>query len=209
MRTVFEIEQLQWLDVQRIESYQIERGARLCITGASGVGKTTLLEFFNLMRQPQQGTIVYHNRDIRSYEPEHLRREVVMNPQQVVLFGPTVADDLGLYAQLTQQTQPSKMEMQHLIERLQLNCTLETLVTELSGGEKQRVALARTLLSKAPVILLDEPTSALDAQNEQAIIHLLQAPEWREITFIIVSHSQKFVENVATQVIELTKGGSQ
>lgn len=205
---LFKVENLQWLNEQVIESYQIHAGNRVCITGMSGVGKTTLLQFFNLMCQPQAGEIYYRAQNLRSYQPESLRRQVVMNPQQVELFGPTVADDLQLYAQLTAKIPPTRQEMQNLLDQLLLSCSLETPVVALSGGEKQRVSLARTLLSRAPVMLLDEPTSALDEQSEAAIIDLLQSPAWLATTFIIVSHSQKFVREVATHVIELTKGGN-
>lgn len=78
---------------------------------------------------------------------------------------------------------------------------------ELSGGQKQRVAIARTLLMKPEIILLDEPTSALDKEMKESVLNLIKEMVKEDMTLIIVSHEENFVENVSDKIFKLDKNG--
>lgn len=199
---IFRLEALKWCHTT-IAALTILQGARVCISGPSGIGKTTFLQLFNRMHDATGGKLAYKGKLIQTCHPEQLRREVVMNPQRTTVIGPTIEAELTLFARLHHLSLPTSSQMHQLLEELQLAYPLTHPVKQLSGGEQQRLTLARTLLTQAPVMLLDEPTSALDPASEQALIRCLQAPRFAHQTFIIVSHSPTFVAAMATQHIQL------
>ena len=157
-------------------SLTLEPGRSLAVVGSSGAGKSTLTRLLFRFYDPQQGSICIDGQDIRSVTQDSLRRALGIVPQDAVLFNDTLKNNL-LYArpQATAEELAEVIRMAHL-ERLVNDCPdgLETVVGErglkLSGGEKQRIAIARMLLKRPAIMVFDEATSSLDSQTERGIM---------------------------------------
>lgn len=129
------------------------------ITGPSGSGKTTLLRCCNRLVVPSEGSIMYRGRDLGGLDPPSLRRDVGMVFQRPVPFPGTVADNLRTAVALNDD------EVASHLDRVGLNPSFAgRRATELSGGEAQRMCLARALTTKPTVLLADEPTASLDPE---------------------------------------------
>lgn len=184
-------------------------GAVTALVGHSGAGKTTLLRLCNRLEVPDTGTVAYHGRELSgSGVPAH-RREVGMVFQQPALFGGTVRDNL-----LQALPDASEPQLRAAVAEVALPGTaLDAPASRLSGGEAQRVCLARTLITRPAVLLLDEPTSALDADNrlafEQLILGLVggTAADGRAgVPAVWVTHDLHQVHRVADHVLVLDSG---
>ncbi|MGP2501937.1 iron efflux ABC transporter ATP-binding subunit FetA [Pantoea ananatis] len=153
-------------------SLQIHRADSLVLTGPSGSGKSTLLKIMALLLNPTAGQIRFRGQDITALNAEEYRQRVSYCFQTPQLFGNTVYENLALPWQLRQQ----KPQRDHLVTALEsVNLSPEMLnkpVEQLSGGEKQRVALLCHLQFVPDVLLLDEVTSALDEDNKR-VVHAL------------------------------------
>jgi len=166
-------------------SFRFEQGKIYTILGPSGAGKTSLLRLFNRLDEPSSGELILCEQNYRSYDPCDLRRRVGFLFQAPYLFPGTVEDNI-LYANeaLTENDVEELLKLAALKPEIKRENS-----EELSGGEKQRVALARLLATQPTVILLDEPTSALDPTYtdliESAIRNIVS---YGNLTAIMVSH---------------------
>ncbi|XP_077238380.1 ABC transporter I family member 17-like [Tasmannia lanceolata] len=188
-------------------SMDIQKGSVVGIIGPSGSGKSTLLRALNRLWEPEPGSVFLDGQDICDLEVLSLRRKVGMLFQLPVLFEGTVADNVRYGPQL-QGKKLTDEEVSKLLTFADLDFSFATKsASELSVGQAQRVALARTLANEPEVLLLDEPTSALDpisTQNiEDAIVKLKQT---RALTTVIVSHSIKQIQRVADIACLLVQG---
>lgn len=158
----------------------IEAGKTLAIVGGSGSGKSTLTRLLYRFYDPQQGRICIDGQAIDSVSQTQLRQALGMVPQETVLFNDTLKNNV-LYA----RPEASDDEVMHVLKLAQLHSLLalspngwDALVGErglkLSGGEKQRLAIARMLLKRPAIMLFDEATSSLDSQTEQEIMHAIR-----------------------------------
>ncbi|MFZ1909415.1 MAG: ATP-binding cassette domain-containing protein, partial [Burkholderiales bacterium] len=143
-------------------SFTVERGQALTLVGPSGSGKSSLLRCLNRLAEPSAGTVRFEGRDVRALDPRRLRRDAAMVMQSPVLFEGTVRDNLllrpaGVGGDYSAASLARTLGEVGLDEKL-----LERDARTLSGGEMQRVTIARALLGDPRVLLLDEPTSALD-----------------------------------------------
>jgi ATP-binding cassette, subfamily B, bacterial len=170
----------------------IKAGEKIALVGQSGSGKSTLTKLLFRFLEPQQGQITFDGVDAKSFTLESLRRQISMVPQQPDLFHRSVRDNIVVGEDIGDA---------QLIEVAQKACSLDfindlpeqfdTMVGErgvkLSGGEKQRIAIARAFLEDAPIVVLDEATSALDSLTEQqiqvAIFNLI-----KDKTAIVIAH---------------------
>lgn len=153
----------------------VSPGERIALVGPSGAGKTTMLNLLLGFLTPTSGSILIDGVDLRSIEPAHWRRYISYVPQRPTLFVGSVADNIRLArpsASLAEVLRAARLALAaEFIERLPAG--YDTTVRErgagLSGGQIQRLAIARALLADAPVVLLDEPTAHLDRASEQAV----------------------------------------
>ncbi|HCM9232374.1 MULTISPECIES: iron efflux ABC transporter ATP-binding subunit FetA [Enterobacter] len=143
------------------------------ITGPSGCGKSTLLKIVASLLSPTEGTILFEGQDIASLSPESYRQQVSYCVQTPVLFGDTVFDNLIFPWQIRNKTPEPEKFIDDLARFGLAEETLTKSVSELSGGEKQRVSLIRNLQFLPKVLLLDEITSALDDANKRNVNEII------------------------------------
>ncbi|MGZ5792357.1 MAG: ABCB family ABC transporter ATP-binding protein/permease [Croceibacterium sp.] len=161
-------------------SFEVEAGAHVAIVGPSGAGKSTIGRLLFRFYDPWSGRILIDGRDIRDVSQESLRRHIGIVPQDSVLFNDSIGYNIAYGRDgATQEDVMAAAKgaaILPFIEKLPLGFATEVgeRGLKLSGGEKQRVAIARTLLKNPPILLLDEATSALDTRTEQDILATLR-----------------------------------
>jgi len=182
-------------------------GKVIGLVGPSGSGKSTLLRCLNRLWEPPPGTVFLDGVDVTALDALALRRRVGMLFQLPALFAGSVAGNVAYGPALCGQTL-SDERIKDLLEMAGLPGNMASKpADELSGGEAQRVALARTLANEPEALLLDEPTSALDPaatrQVEETILHLCDA---LGLTVVWVSHSVEQVTRIADVMTLLVDG---
>ena len=188
-------------------TFDIPTGQITTIIGPSGSGKSTLLRCLNRLWEPPPGSIFLDKDDITDIDVLTLRRRVGMLFQSAALFDGTVADNVGYGPKLRGESLSSE-QLAHLLTIAGLDQNFaERKAADLSGGEAQRVALARTLANEPEVLLLDEPTSALDpAATLRVEETVLKLRDSIGLTVVWVSHAIEQVKRVGDEVILLVKG---
>ncbi|MBE0439699.1 MAG: ABC transporter ATP-binding protein/permease [Gammaproteobacteria bacterium] len=190
--------------------FKISAGQKLAIVGASGSGKSTLVRLLFRFYNPQSGNITIDNIDIQTVDEHSLRKSIGVVPQDTVLFNSTIYQNI-LYGnpKVDREQVISAAKQAHIHDFItKLPDGYDTLVGErglkLSGGEKQRVAIARTLLKNPPILILDEATSALDSHSEQAINAELQELS-RNKTTLVIAHRLSTITD-ADKILVLDEG---
>jgi len=188
-------------------SFDVKQGEMILILGLSGTGKSTLLKCANRLVDISEGIIYYNGQDINKLSPLLLRQEVSYLPQIPFLIEGTVKENLLLSFHCQPQTDNIDEQLHHVLSEVGLTPDyLLTLSQKLSVGEKQRVALARTLLNQFKILLLDEPNSALDQINSQIMIQTLQRIKSQKgVTMIIVTHQLNFAKELGGRYLVLEK----
>jgi ABC-type sulfate/molybdate transport systems ATPase subunit len=187
-------------------SVQVQRGEVLAVVGPSGAGKSSFLRLLNRLDEPTGGTVRLNGEDYRALAPRELRRRVGMVMQVAYLFPGTVAANIAFGpGQCGEKL--AQEQIAALLERVGLPRHEERDVSNLSGGEAQRVSLARTLANAPEALLLDEPTSALDDVSARGIEELvLSIIRERRMTCVIVTHNTAQAHRVADRTMILEAG---
>ncbi len=186
--------------------FPLRRGEVLAITGPSGAGKSSLLRLLNRLDEPTSGTVYFAGEDYRKLEPRELRRKVGMVTQRPYLFPGTVATNLNFGPQQRGETL-ERMALEQLLEQVALRGFADRNVASLSGGEAQRVSLARTLANQPEVVLLDEPTSSLDETSKGEVeALLLRVVSEHQLTCAIVTHDAAQAVRVAQRTLLMNAG---
>ncbi len=184
-------------------SFAVQPAEMLCLLGPSGCGKTTLLKVLAGFIQPSAGQVLVHGKQVTAPGPE---RCVVF--QEDALFPwLTVAENIsfGLKGKGISRRQRKEM-VDHYLSLVGLTAFASYLPTEISGGMKQRVALARVLILQPEILLMDEPFAALDAQTRQEMQQLLlQLWETLSHTIVFVTHDVREAVTLADRVIMMNK----
>jgi ABC-type multidrug transport system fused ATPase/permease subunit len=192
----------------------VEAGEVVALVGFSGAGKTSLADLLPRFYDPDSGVILIDGVDIRRVSLDSLRAQIGMVSQDIVLFDDTLRQNIlygNLQATETQIIQAAQAAYAHdFIVRTPLG--YDTVIGErgirLSGGEKQRIAIARALLKNAPILILDEATSSLDSESEQMVQYALDNLMKDRTTFVIarrlstVRHADKIVVLDQGRVVE-------
>ena len=187
-------------------SVAVRRGEVLAVVGPSGSGKSSFLRLLNRLDEPTGGTVLLDGQDYQEIPPRELRRRVGMVMQMAYLFPGTVAANLAFGPRQHGDPMPAA-QLHALLERVGLHGYGERDVSNLSGGEAQRVSLARTLANSPEVLLLDEPTSALDDASERGIEELvLSIIRERRMACVIVTHDMPQAARIADRTMYLEAG---
>lgn len=191
-------------------TFTLRPGEKVAIVGGSGAGKSTIARLLFRFYDPGSGQVMIDGQDISTVQLSSLHNQIGVVPQDTVLFNDTIFNNVS-YG----NPEASKDEVLKAIELAHLNHFvaelpdgLETLVGErglkVSGGEKQRIAIARTLLKNPAILLFDEATSALDSKSEKAILKAMQEVSQNHTTLVIAHRLSTIVD--ADRIIVLEQG---
>ncbi len=182
-------------------SFDIKYGQKVAFVGASGAGKTTILNLLLRLIEPKSGNILINDRNINKFEINELRNLFAVVSQESILFDDTIKENI-----LVGDRNASKENIDKVLEDAMINEFLSDLPegidtkvgprgTNLSGGQKQRILIARAMLKNAFILLMDEPTSALDGKSEIFVQSALDRLSFKK-TAITIAHKISSVVNV-------------
>ncbi len=198
-------------EVLKDVGFSVPAGHKIAVVGASGSGKSTLVKLLFRFYDPDAGRITIDGQDIREVTQASLRRVIGIVPQDTVLFNDTIFENVRYgNPDATEEEVQTAIRLAHLDAFIRsLPRGGETMVGErglkLSGGEKQRVSIARTILKRPPIMVFDEATSSLDSKSEQAILQALREIS-RDHTSLVIAHRLSTVVDADT--IMVLDGGS-
>ena len=194
-------------------SVSIDRGEFVAILGSSGSGKSTLLNLFGGLDRPTGGEILFEGKSLAPFTSRQMSRyrlnSVGMIFQNFNLIPTmTARENVTLALAFAGMGQAARREKAaDLLDRVGLSHRLDHLPSELSGGEQQRVSIARAIANQPHVLLADEPTGNLDSRRAGEILDLLNEMRLNEgKTVILVTHDQELANRYATRVIRLKDG---
>ena len=185
---------------------QVQVGEVVAVVGPSGSGKSSFLRLLNRLDEPTGGTVRLNGKDYRKLAPQELRRRVSMVMQTAYLFPGTVAENVA-YGPRQRGQRLLAEQTDALLQRVGLSGYQERNASNLSGGEAQRVSIARTLANAPEILLLDEPTSALDEDSARGVEDLvLDIIRERRMTCVIVTHNSAQARRIAHRTM-IIQGG--
>jgi osmoprotectant transport system ATP-binding protein len=191
-------------------SFEVKEGENLILLGTSGCGKTTTLRMVNRLTEPDSGTIFLNGSDIRTQQPEVLRRGIGYVLQNHGLFPHyTVAENIAIVPHLLKwEKEAVKKRADELFQKLNLDPSLkDKFPAALSGGQQQRVGLARSLMVNPPVLLMDEPFGALDNLTRINIRKEFRVlDELVKKTIIMVTHDVQEAFEMGDRICLMDKG---
>ena len=191
-------------------SFTIEAGEKVAIVGASGAGKSTLVKLLFRFYDPNSGSIVIDGQDISQVSQLSLRKVIGIVPQDTVLFNQSIFENIRYGdPEASDENVLQAIRLAHLEDFIaQLPEGSGTVVGErglkLSGGEKQRVAIARTILKRPPILVFDEATSSLDSQSERSILSALKEISQGHTSMVIAHRLSTVID--ADRIIVMDQG---
>ncbi|MEO1772019.1 ATP-binding cassette domain-containing protein [Candidatus Enterococcus ferrettii] len=193
----------------RETTFSVQPGEIVGIVGKSGSGKTTLLRLLNLMEQPSSGKVLIDGVDVQTLSKKNIRQRQqhmgMIFQNYNLLENLKVYDNVALPLKLLKKQQPEKI--QSLLEFVGMEHKAKSYPSQLSGGEKQRVSIARALSRDPKFLLCDEATSSLDEENTEAVVRLLYKThqELKPIIFF-VSHELETVKSLCERILVMENG---
>lgn len=198
-------------EVLRGVTFSVYKGDVVCIIGASGSGKTTMLRCMNMLETPTGGTVYFGEQELTSYASDirEARKRMGMVFQQFNLFqNMSVLDNcvIGLRKALKMSKDKAEEKAIYYLEKVGMKPQLHARPVQLSGGQQQRVAIARALCMEPEVLLFDEPTSALDPQMVGEVLSVMKQLASEGMTMVIVTHEMAFARDVSTNTVFMSDG---
>ena len=192
-------------------NFEIEKGEFVSIVGQSGAGKSTLLKLIFAEEKPTQGNVSIKGKDISKIKRGKLpvlRRHIGVVFQDFKLLSrKTVFENVAFAMEVSGKSDVEiKEDVPQVLEIVGLANKIDSYVNELSGGEKQRVSIARALVHRPDIIIADEPTGNLDIINTWDIIQLLMKINQYGTTVVLATHNREIVNLINKRVITIDKG---
>ncbi|UCG78419.1 MAG: cell division ATP-binding protein FtsE [Nitrospirota bacterium] len=190
---------------------QINKGELVFVTGASGAGKTTLLKLVYVAEKPDTGSIViagYNTSTLKEKSIPFLRRNIgVVFQDFKLLSNKTVYDNIALALRIRGvQEGEIKNRVSNALKLVNLRHRSESYPLTLSGGEQQRVTIARAIVDEPTVLLADEPTGNLDSGNARSIMDIFREINAKGTTIMIATHNHDLFRNTGLRVVQLEEG---
>lgn len=203
---MFKIEKLKYKNILDIDELVIEEKKINVIVGASGTGKTTFLKLLNKLISPTEGKIYYRGLDLNDLDSIEHRKNISLLSQNPTIFHGNIRENLNIGLNFQKKSSVSDNVLTALLKDLKLNKNLDEDANNLSGGEKQRLALGRLLLLNPDIFLLDEPSSNLDKETENFIINLIiERVRNDKGSLIMITHSTNIAEKYAENIIDFAQ----
>ena len=192
-------------------NFQVDDGEFISIMGQSGSGKSTLLAVLGGLNHPSRGQVLVDSLDVYGLTSEQradFRSEyigIIFQSFQLIPYL-TVLENIKLPMAITGITAKKQDEMaRSVLEKVGLGAKAERLPDQLSGGEQERVAIARAIVNRPPILLADEPTGSLDSETAEGVMALLRQLNKEGLTIIMVTHEKEYAE-LADRVITMADG---
>ena len=197
--------------VLRDIDFSVRPGDVTCVIGASGSGKSTLLRCINLLETPSSGEILFHGENIlrKGLKPNEYRTKVVMVFQSFNLFNNmTVLDNciVGPQHVLKESKAAAEEKARFYLEKVGMSPYINAKPKQISGGQKQSVAISRAMAMEPEILIFDEPTSALDPQLVGEVLEVMRTLANEGHTMIIVTHEMAFARDVSNHVVYMSGG---
>ncbi|MGA1794588.1 MAG: cell division ATP-binding protein FtsE [bacterium] len=192
-------------------SVEIRSGEFIFLTGPSGAGKTTFLKLLFVEDVPTAGHIIVLGRNlsrVKESNLHHLRRQIGVVFQDFrLLRNRTIFENIDFVLRLYGHPPKVRKKMAwQTLSMVGLENRIDAYPLELSGGEQQRIAIARALVNNPPLILADEPTGNLDVQREEEIMALFRKINMQGTTLVVATHNQSIISRMGKRVITLHQG---
>jgi cell division transport system ATP-binding protein len=192
-------------------SFEIKEGEFVSVVGKSGAGKTTLTRLILGLEEPTYGSVYFKGKNISTADPveiQKMRRGIGCVYQDYKLLpAKTVYENVAYIMEVEGKSNSEiKKEVSKVLDLIGLNDKIDNFPKELSGGEKQRLAVARALVSHPKMIIADEPTGNLDPYNTYEVIYLLEKISKSGTTVILLTHDREVINKLQKRVITLVGG---
>lgn len=190
---------------------EIEKGEFVTIIGPSGAGKTTLNKLMIAEEEPTEGTVLFENEDINTYsasEITRLRRRIGMVFQEFRLLSHKTAYENIAFAMEAAGKSDEEIvsDVPHVLQLVDLQDRMFHFPNQLSGGEKQRLAIARAIINQPEVLIADEPTGNLDTHNTNEVIEILKKINDLGTTVVLTTHDPQLIKAVGQRIISMERG---
>jgi ABC-type multidrug transport system fused ATPase/permease subunit len=190
-------------------SFTVNKGETVALVGATGAGKSTIVQLLPRLYDIQKGSVLIDGKEIHDYTQQSLREQIAFVPQKPFLFYDTISENIAYGKPFSKEAIVRAAKKAHAHEFIkELPQTYETMLAEtgknFSGGQQQRLAIARALVKNAPILILDEATSSLDAVSENKIKMAIKELHG-EVTQILIAHRLSTIE-YADRIIYLENG---
>ena len=190
---------------------EIEKGEFVTIVGPSGAGKTTLNKLLLREEEPTEGTVLLENADINAFNSDQttaLRRRIGIVFQEFrLLSNKTAYENIAFAMEAAGKSDEEIVsDVPHVLQLVDLQDRMFHFPSQLSGGEKQRLAIARAIINQPEVLIADEPTGNLDARNTAEVIHILQKINDLGTTVVLTTHDPELIKAVGNRIITVERG---
>lgn len=195
---VFEVHDLSYTvgdkEILKHINLEIEKGKYITVIGPSGSGKSTLMRILASMISATSGEVIFDGKRIETYEPTTYRQRVSYAFQQPTLFGKTVRENLNFPFEV-RNLEFDEGKVKQYLKMVNLDESyIDKSVNDVSGGEKQRIALIRNLIFPPEVLITDEVTAGLDVENKTIVHEMLQQFNQQGVTILRVTHDESEIE---------------
>ena len=189
---------------------KVSKGEKVIIIGPSGSGKSTFLRTLNLLENVDKGEIIFDGKVVdKKVNIDKYRENIGMVFQSFNLFNNMTVKENIMLAPVTlklKSKEEAEKEAKKLLKKINLSSKENKYPNQLSGGEKQRVAIVRALAMNPKIMLFDEPTSALDPEMVEEVLNLMKDLAASGMTMIIVTHEMGFAKEIGSKIVFMDEG---